>query len=124
MPSTLVYLDDRPSRIALMAASLMFSGVSKSGSPAPRPMTSRPASLPTRRRAPDALATGRIEVAFKNLCRGGLVGRCAWGGSETKKPEQEPNPAQGNVHPLPYPPLRQLLQSSLTTKHLISSPLG
>src|SRR5215471_18027655 len=48
MPSTLVYLDERPSRIALIAASLMLSGVSKSGSPAPRPMTSRPANLSAR----------------------------------------------------------------------------
>jgi hypothetical protein len=35
MPSTAVYFDDLPSRIALIAASLMLSGVSKSGSPAP-----------------------------------------------------------------------------------------
>ncbi len=44
MPSTAVYLV-LPSRIALMAASLMCSGVSKSGSPAPRPMTSLPAAF-------------------------------------------------------------------------------
>ena len=31
-----------------MAASLMLSGVSKSGSPAPRPMTSRPAAFSSR----------------------------------------------------------------------------
>src|ERR1700732_5459697 len=48
MPSTAVYFDDLPSRIALIAASLMLSGVSKSGSPAPRPMTSRPASFSAR----------------------------------------------------------------------------
>src|SRR5258706_10713293 len=47
MPSTAVYLV-LPSRIALIAASLMLSGVSKSGSPAPRPMTSRPAAFSSR----------------------------------------------------------------------------
>ncbi len=44
MPSTAVYLV-LPSRMARIAASLMFSGVSKSGSPAPRPITSRPAAF-------------------------------------------------------------------------------
>src|ERR1700751_2209113 len=48
MPSTAVYFDALPPRIALMAASLMFSGVSKSGSPAPSPITSRPAALSAR----------------------------------------------------------------------------
>ena len=48
MPSTAVYFAALPSRIALIAASLMLSGVSKSGSPAPRPMTSRPAALSAR----------------------------------------------------------------------------
>src|SRR6187551_1912697 len=48
MPSTLVYFDARPLSIALIAAALMLSGVSKSGSPAPRPMTLRPAALSAR----------------------------------------------------------------------------
>src|SRR5258708_12418603 len=43
MPSTSVYLV-LPSRMALMAASLMWSGVSKSGSPASSEMMSRPAA--------------------------------------------------------------------------------
>ena len=47
MPSTAVYLV-WPSLIALIAASLMFWGVSKSGSPAPRPITSRPAAFSSR----------------------------------------------------------------------------
>jgi hypothetical protein len=34
--------------MARIAASLMFAGVSKSGSPAPRPMTLRPAALSSR----------------------------------------------------------------------------
>src|SRR6185312_11438307 len=45
MPSTAVYLEARPSLMARIAASLMCSGVSKSGSPAPRPMTLRPAAF-------------------------------------------------------------------------------
>src|SRR5581483_10433354 len=48
MPSTAVYFAALPSRIALMAAALMLSGVSKSGSPAPSPMTSRPAAFRAR----------------------------------------------------------------------------
>ena len=44
MPSTAVYLVS-PLLIALIAASLILSGVSKSGSPAPNPMTSLPAAL-------------------------------------------------------------------------------
>jgi len=44
MPSTSVYLV-LPSLRALIAASLMFSGVSKSGSPAESEMTSRPSAL-------------------------------------------------------------------------------
>src|SRR6516165_4016705 len=47
MPSTAVYLV-LPALIALIAASLMLSGVSKSGSPAPSPITSRPAALSAR----------------------------------------------------------------------------
>src|SRR5215470_6187355 len=44
MPLTAVYFV-LPPRIALAAASLMCSGVSKSGSPAPSPITSRPWAL-------------------------------------------------------------------------------
>ena len=44
VPSTAVYFVS-PSFIAFIAASLIFSGVSKSGSPAPRPITSLPAAL-------------------------------------------------------------------------------
>ncbi len=47
MPSTFVYFV-LPSRIALIPASLMLSGVSKSGSPAPRLITSFPAALSSR----------------------------------------------------------------------------
>src|SRR5258706_12671459 len=47
VPSTAVYFVS-PRRMAEMAASLMLSGVAKSGSPAPRPMTSRPAAWRSR----------------------------------------------------------------------------
>src|SRR4029077_8808766 len=43
-----VYFEARPLSIALIAACLMLSGVSKSGSPAPSPITSRPACLSAR----------------------------------------------------------------------------
>src|SRR6185312_13088950 len=48
MPSTFVYLEALPLSIALIAARLMLSGVSKSGSPAPSPITLRPANLSAR----------------------------------------------------------------------------
>ena len=48
MPSTAVYFAALPPSIALIAACLMLSGVSKSGSPAPSPITSRPAALSAR----------------------------------------------------------------------------
>src|SRR5437016_11539278 len=47
MPSTAVYLV-LPASIARIAARLMLSGVSKSGSPAPRPITFLPACLSAR----------------------------------------------------------------------------
>src|SRR5664279_5869974 len=47
MPSTAVYLV-LPASMAWIAASLMLAGVAKSGSPAPRPMTLRPAAFSSR----------------------------------------------------------------------------
>src|SRR5689334_20712299 len=47
MPPTSVYLV-LPCSMAWIAASLMLPGVSKSGSPAPRPMTFRPAAFSAR----------------------------------------------------------------------------
>src|SRR5215471_10599043 len=47
MPSTAVYLVS-PRSMAAMAAFLMLSGVSKSGSPTPRLITSRPAAIRSR----------------------------------------------------------------------------
>src|ERR1700722_15397899 len=46
-PSTAVYLV-LPASMAWIAASLMLAGVSESGSPAPRPMTLRPAAFSAR----------------------------------------------------------------------------
>src|SRR6201987_6357072 len=47
MPSTAVYLV-LPASMAWIAASFTLAGVSKSGSPAPRPMTFRPAAFSAR----------------------------------------------------------------------------
>ena len=47
VPSTAVYLVS-PDLIASIAANLIFSGVSKSGSPAPRPIISFPAAFNSR----------------------------------------------------------------------------
>ena len=51
-----------PLSIALIAASLMLSGVSKSGSPAPRPMTSRPAAFSSRALSVTAMVGGRLDA--------------------------------------------------------------
>ena len=65
--------------IALIAACLMLSGVSKSGSPAPRPMTSRPAAFSARALSVTAIvgdglmrlscsARKAIDVSFSVAC--------------------------------------------------------
>jgi hypothetical protein len=55
-----------PRRIAAMAASLMLSGVSKSGSPAARPMTSRP---PPSARAPFGVMASVGEGLMRSSAR-------------------------------------------------------
>src|ERR1700692_4285152 len=57
MPPTSVYLV-LPASMAWIAASLMLAGVSKSGSPAPRPMTLRPAALSARALSVTAMVAG------------------------------------------------------------------
>src|ERR1700754_967157 len=57
IPSTAVYLV-LPASIAWIAASLMLPGVSKSGSPAPRPMTMRPAAFRARALSVTAIGAG------------------------------------------------------------------
>jgi len=53
-----------PLSIAFIAACLMFSGVSKSGSPAPSPITSRPACLSARALSVTAMvAEGLMRVS-------------------------------------------------------------
>ena len=69
MPSTAVYFDARPLSIALIAASLMLSGVSKSGSPAPSPITSRPACFSARALSVTAMVGDglmRLRVSDRN----------------------------------------------------------
>src|SRR5580692_1295150 len=95
IPSTAVYFDDLPSRIALIAASLMFSGVSKSGSPAPSPMTSRPASFSARALSVTAMvADGLMRMiwsAMKAIVRFLLVSRRLLPKAPIKH-RQAPNP--------------------------------
>src|SRR5271165_3978883 len=81
MPSVSVYLV-LPSWIALIAAALMWSGVSKSGSPASREMMSRPAARRaralalaaavadglTRRRLADSQNIGGTRCRRKRRC--------------------------------------------------------
>src|ERR1700755_581473 len=62
MRSPAVYFEARPLSIALMAACLMLSGVSKSGSPAPSPITSRPACLSARALPVTAVVAGGLDA--------------------------------------------------------------
>src|SRR5262245_50595255 len=76
IPSTSVYLV-LPSIMALMAACLMLSGVSKSGSPAPRPMTFSPAAASSRAFAVTArVADGLIRFSASDT--GAVMGGILW----------------------------------------------
>src|SRR5690606_7118444 len=68
MPSTSVYLVS-PRRMAAMAASLTLSGVSKSGSPVPRLITSRPSRFSSRARALVARVADGLTRARAADCR-------------------------------------------------------
>src|SRR5690606_8653781 len=68
MPSTSVYWVS-PRRTASMAASLMLSGVSKSGSPVPRLITSRPSRFSSRARALVARVADGLTRARAADCR-------------------------------------------------------
>src|SRR5437879_1502867 len=68
-PSTAVYFDARPLSIALIAACLMLSGVSKSGSPAPSPMTSRPAAFSARALSVTAMVADGLMRDSESLSR-------------------------------------------------------
>ncbi len=65
MPPTGVYLV-KPSSMARMAAALMLSGVSKSGSPAPKPMM----SLPSFCRALAFIVTASVGDGLRTFVRG------------------------------------------------------
>src|SRR5688572_8226666 len=77
MPSTWVYFDALPPMIALMAACLMLSGVSKSGSPAPRPMTSRPAAFSARALSVTAIVGDGL-MRLSCSARKAIVVSCLW----------------------------------------------
>ena len=83
MPATGGYLVS-PRRMAAIAASLMLSGVSKSGSPAPSPITSRPASFSSRAfcvtaMVADGLTRARLSARKLIKCSGrfSVVGKTA-----------------------------------------------
>src|SRR4051812_7030005 len=69
MPSTAVYFAVLPSKIALIAACLMLSGVSKSGSPAPSPITSRPAAFKARALSVTAMVAEGLMRDSESLSR-------------------------------------------------------
>ena len=91
MPSTAVYFEARPLSIALIAACLMLSGVSKSGSPAPSPITSRPACLSARALSVTAMVGDglmRFRVsARKAIGISGFAGQYGTGRGRGGKPE-------------------------------------
>ena len=75
MPSTAVYFEVLPLSIALIAACLMLSGVSKSGSPAPSPITSRPAALSARALSVTAMvADGLMRLSDRARNSSGATG--------------------------------------------------
>src|ERR1700739_3848948 len=79
MPPTSVYLV-LPSLIALIAASLTLSGVSKSGSPAPRPMTLRPPAFSARALSVTAIVADGLTRASAADRKGiiGSFGQASW----------------------------------------------
>src|SRR5881296_3840813 len=77
MPPTSVYLV-LPASMARIAASLMLAGVSKSGSPAPRPMTLRPAAFSARALSVTAMVADgftRASEAERNDIMVSVLGR-------------------------------------------------
>src|SRR3954471_23127142 len=87
-PSTAVYFDARPLSIALIAAFLMLSGVSKSGSPAPSPMTSRPAALSARALSVTAMVAEGLMRDSESLSRAIRISK------PQEKPHAKPQAAE------------------------------
>src|SRR6185503_12812011 len=93
MPSTAVYFEARPDSIALMAAALMFAGVSKSGSPAPSPITSRPACLSARALSVTAMVGEglmRFRVSERKAIGFSAFGRAVGSGREHRRQAEKP----------------------------------
>src|ERR1041385_7819564 len=105
MPSTAVYFDALPLSIALIAAALMFAGVSKSGSPAPSPITARPACLSARALSVTAMVgdglmrlsvSDRKAIGFSGFGRAVGTGRC-WP-PQAERPVFSMKPDDGSHH--------------------------
>src|SRR5687767_12888463 len=64
--------------IALIAACLMLSGVSKSGSPAPRPMTSRPAAFSSRALLVTAMVGDGLMRSRRSAMKAMIALRYGW----------------------------------------------
>src|SRR5437868_3968269 len=73
MPPTSVYLV-LPASMARIAASLMLAGVSKSGSPAPSPMTLRPAAFSARALSVTAMVADGLTRSSAAASRGSVIG--------------------------------------------------
>src|SRR5262249_4122236 len=99
MPSTAVYLEALPLLIASIAAFLMWSGVSKSGSPTPSPMMSRPAALSPRAMSVPAIV-GEGLMRWSDSARKAMaVSDCRDRGRQTPngRPAVRQGPAAGTA---------------------------
>src|ERR1700722_17398082 len=99
IPSTAVYLV-LPASMAWIAASLMLAGVSKSGSPAPSPMTLRPAALSSRALSVTAIVADGL-TRSSAADRNGIVISSRPGKSEhtTCRQRSTTLPLLGSRHP-------------------------
>src|SRR5690606_15600303 len=116
IPSTAVYFV-LPSRIARIAASLMFSGVSKSGSPAASEITSRPRAFRSRAFCVAAmvadgwmrLSASEIKPMTSLLLAGALPNRVKDRAQPKPARAKEQEPRQEGAPRNPTPP-RQILK--------------
>src|SRR5262249_33376484 len=98
MPSTAVYFEAVPPSMASLAACLMWSGVSKSGSPTPRPITSRPAALSARAMSVTAMVGEGLMRLSDSARKAMAVSDRPDRGRQTPKgrPAVRQGPARGN----------------------------
>src|SRR5882672_3216274 len=89
MASTLVYFEALPLSMHLIAARLMLSGVSKSGSPAPRPITLRPAAFNARALSVTAMVAEGLMRLRLSARKAIVISACPYAGRACPKGRHE-----------------------------------